>query len=125
PGLEAIAKEVSDAQSVSSDRPIFTEGDRGRYTLIEQVSDGAGPVVMKHDDMERYGFTRATINSDEELRAYFGATTVRRLEASWSERLAFWMTNPLVRGVLIAVFLVALFIELTHPGVALPGAIAV
>lgn len=124
PALAAIAKEVSGPQTLGSQRPLFSEADRGRYKLIEYVADGAGPVVMKHGDLTHYGFVDETIKSDEQLTAYFGASNVERLDASWSEGVVFWMTNPIVRGVLIVVFLIALFIELTHPGVALPGGIA-
>lgn len=124
PALAAIAKEVSGPQTLGSQRPLFSEADRGRYKLIEYVADGAGPVVMKHGDLTHYGFVDETIKTDEQLTAYFGASNVERLDASWSEGVVFWMTHPIVRGVLIVVFLISLFIELTHPGVALPGAIA-
>lgn len=124
PALAAIAKEVSSPQTLGSRRPLFSESDRGRYTLVEYVSDGAGPVVMKHSDLVHLGFVDQTIKTDTQLKAYFGATNVERLNATWSEGIVFWMTNPIVRGFLIVVFLVSLFIELTHPGVALPGAIA-
>lgn len=124
PALEAISKEVSGSQTLGSSRPLFTEADRGGYRLIEYVADGGGPVVMKHGDLTHFGFVDETVKNDEQLTAYFGASNVERLDASWSEGVAFWMTKPLIRGVLIVIFLIALFIELTHPGVALPGAIA-
>lgn len=124
PALAAIAKDVSNPQTLSSQRPLFSESDRGRYKLIEYVADGAGPVVMKNADLIHYGFVDQTIKNDEQLKAYFGATYMERLDSSWSEGFVAWMTNPIIRGFLIVVFLVALFIELTHPGVALPGAIA-
>ncbi len=124
PSLASIAKDVSNPQTLSSQRPLFSPSDRGRYKLIEYVADGAGPVVMKNSDLVHYGFVDQTIKNDEQLKVYLGATYMERLDASWSEGFVFWMTNPFIRGFLIVVFLVALFIELTHPGVALPGAIA-
>jgi membrane-bound serine protease (ClpP class) len=125
PALASMTEDVSRVQDLSSSRPFLTRADKGHYRVIEYVSDGQGPVVMKHGDLQQYGFIEATIQSDSELQAYFGASTMRRLDQSWSEDFAGVMTTRLVRYVLIAVFLVALFIELTHPGVALPGAIAV
>jgi membrane-bound serine protease (ClpP class) len=38
--------------------------------------------------------------------------------------LVLFLTNFWVRGVLIAIFLVSLFVEMTHPGAMLPGIIA-
>ncbi len=125
PALAGISSDVSRGLDLGSQRPYLTPADRGNYRLIEYVSDGQGPVVMKHGDMEQFGFLDATITNDAELGAYFGAASIRRLSPSWSENFAGVMTRPLVRFVLIAVFLVALFIELTHPGVTLPGAVAV
>lgn len=125
PVLAAMSDDVSRVQDLSSSRPYLTSADKGHYRVIEYVSDGQGPVVMKHGDLNQFGFIQATIDNDEELRSFFGASTMRRLEQSWSEDFAGVMTTRLIRFVLIAVFLVALFIELTHPGVALPGAIAV
>jgi membrane-bound ClpP family serine protease len=124
PELAAIATDVSGGQTIASERPVFTEADRGDWRFLEFISDGAGPVVMKHDDLKHYRFAEATINDDAELQAYFGASQMRRLDISWSERFTAVMINPIIRGVLIVIFLIGLFIELTHPGLVLPGAIA-
>ena len=47
-----------------------------------------------------------------------------RTVRSWSESLVGFLTKMPVRGVLIVVFLLALFIELTSPGLIVPGAVA-
>ena len=65
------------------------------------------------------------VDSVEELRDFFGSPTVRVLDQSWSEGLVWFLSFLPVRIVLILVFLVALFVEMTHPGATIPAIIAV
>jgi membrane-bound serine protease (ClpP class) len=115
---------VTMMQEIPTQRPVITGADRGKWRLLEYVSSGDGPFVFKHGTMLRYGLAKGTINSDEELRAFLGGKRILRLERSWSEGLVAFLTLMPVRGLLIAVFLIALFVEMTHPGLVLPGAIA-
>jgi membrane-bound serine protease (ClpP class) len=64
------------------------------------------------------------IRTDDDLKAFFGATSLHRMNANWSEGLVVILTNMFVRAVLLIVFLVALFVEMSHPGALVPGAIA-
>jgi membrane-bound ClpP family serine protease len=105
-------------------RPTFSATDRGRWTLVEYVSSGSGPFVFKPDQLKRYGLAAATIQNDQELRAFFGAKNLLRLEPTWSEGLVAFMTSWWVKALLVVVFLVGLFVEMTHPGVMLPGIVA-
>ncbi|MEM1331271.1 MAG: NfeD family protein [Planctomycetota bacterium] len=124
PALDAMAQEVNDTLEEASTRPVITPSLRGDYRLISYATDGVGPVVMKHADMTRFGFSSGTIENDEQLTAFFGATNVKRLDRTWSESLVRFMTSLPVRGILIVVFLLALFMEMTNPGVMLPGGVA-
>jgi membrane-bound serine protease (ClpP class) len=96
----------------------------GKYREVEYVADGHGLVFLKTDQMLRYRLAVDTVRTDEELKAFFGATTVARLNPTWSEGLVRFLRNPIVMAVLVVVFLLAMFIEMTHPGVILPGAVA-
>lgn len=125
PTLEQVARNsATPEQSFASSRPVLTSADRGAWTLVEYISDGNGPLVLKREDMLHYSLAAAGIQTDEELMAFFGARHLLRLEPSWSEGLVTFLTWVPIRGVLIVVFLLALFIEMTHPGLVLPGTIA-
>jgi membrane-bound serine protease (ClpP class) len=69
-----------------------------------------------------------TINTDAELSRFVGAQNLRRLDQSWSENLVAFMTigasGTIVRGLLIVIFLMAIFIEMSVPGVGLAGGVA-
>lgn len=124
PAVANVATDASATQSLPPQRPVFSAADQGKYKLVEYVSDGNGPLILKTADMERYGLARQVVRNDAELLAFFGAKNLRRLDPSWSEGLVAFLTNPIVRGVLIVIFLIALFLEMSHPGVTLPGLVA-
>lgn len=108
----------------ASQRPVLTPADAGRFTDLGYLTDGTAPIVMRDDQMRQFGFSATTIRNDDELRAHFGATEMVRANENWSERLVRFMTGGVVRGLLIVVMLVALFIEMMSPGLTVPGIIA-
>jgi len=129
PGMsKGLTREVNanlEIKGARSQRPDLTlPENEGKYRLVEYVSDGYGLVVLKSSAMVRYGVAQQVVRNDEELKAYFGAPSMARLDESWSEGLVRFLTNPIVRGVLIIILLISMFIEMTHPGVILPGFIA-
>lgn len=123
-----LAREVNAALEVKGSRthrPDLRAPDQaGHYREIEYVSDGHGLILLKAEKMMTYGVASAIVHNDAELKAFFGASSVARQNPSWSVGLVRFLTHPISRGLLLVVFLLALFIEMTHPGVILPGAIA-
>ncbi len=124
PRLEKVGDTVSLNLETQSQRPPITAADRGKWKLVEYVSDGNGPFTFKPDDLIAMRLAVAKIHNDAELEQFFGAQNMQRLDQNWSETLVLVLTNDYVRGLLIAVFLVAMVLEMLHPGVILPGAIA-
>lgn len=125
PGLPgSVVKEVTDRQDLASQRPVLTSADRDEWRPVEFVSDGDGLLTLQSSDLLRYGLAAATVRSSDDLRAFFGASQVAVLDESWSESMVVFLNNLIVRAVLVIVFLVGLFIEMTHPGTVLPGTVA-
>lgn len=130
--LERLRESISLALSGPSLRPRITPAERGRWTLLFKASDGTGPLILSSHWLAYFNFASnidtqgnlSPVRNDQDLAAYFNATTIKRFDASWSERLVDFLTNPVVRGLLIVVFLLGLFLEMTHPGLILPGAVA-
>jgi membrane-bound ClpP family serine protease len=125
PDPEAIRRQVEAEQDRPSNRPQLTAADRGRWTLLRQVDAADRLLVVKSPEALYYGLGAAVIADDEELRAWFGAQTVRRYDRSWSESLVGFLVHPIVMGVLLVVFVVCLLIELAMPGFGVFGATAV
>ncbi|GMU25027.1 MAG: hypothetical protein AMXMBFR13_50980 [Phycisphaerae bacterium] len=83
-------------------------------------------LTMRTDEAAAYGFSEATLNDEEELRAYFDVEgPIQRLETTWVENAVAWLASPIVRGVLFLLMLLGAYTEFQHPGFGLPGAVAV
>ncbi len=121
---EDLARQVSMNLDRSSRRPVLTDADRGKWNKLEKVSDGSSIFTFTEAQLKRFGVAVQTVRNDGELKSFFGATNAVHLDESWSEYLVLFLSNQLVRGLLIVVFLLALFVELTHPGAVLPGVVA-
>lgn len=110
--------------ALASRRPLLTPQTRREWSLVGYLHDGSLPITMSGDELRALGFARTVVTSDDELKAFLAATTVVRLEPSWSERVArvleFW---PIQVG-LIAVFIIGLVIEMISPGLIAPATIA-
>ena len=129
------ASDVNAQLQINTMRPTLSAADRGEWKLVEKVKDDSNAAMLKASDVAHYGFAYNDIDattgrvkgvdSVEELRDFFGSPTVRVLDQSWSEGLVWFLSFLPVRIVLILVFLVALFVEMTHPGATIPAIIAV
>ena len=105
----------------ASPRRVLTAADRGRWRLIGQVIGNEELLVVRADEAIGYGLASSTIADDAELEAHFGATSLVRLDETWSEVLTRFLVSWPVRLVLIAVLLVCFFIELAAPGFGVFG----
>lgn len=121
---ETLIEQVDLALDLPSSRPDFRAEDGADWELVEYATDGRTLLVLKTNVLLRYGLAQAVVRDDGELLAFFGAQSLVRLDRSWSEALVVLLSGTLVRGVLIAVFLLAMFIELSAPGIGLGGAVA-
>lgn len=125
PKLSRIARDSTAAeQEMTSGRPVLSAADRGQWEYVEYVSTGDGPLLFKTDHMMRYGLASAVVQNDEELKQFFGARNLIRLNQTWSEGLVAWLTFLPIQGLLVVIFLIAFFIEITHPGAMVPASIA-
>ncbi len=123
---ETSAASVQDLDMLSaiSARPVLTPADAGKYRVVRYLTNGSGPIVMSGQDMLDYGFANRTINTDAELQAYFGAKELVRIKPTWAESVVKLLSNMWVRMLLVAVFLLALFIEMVSPGLVVPSVVS-
>ncbi len=122
---EALSRQIEFEQDRPTSRPVLTEADRGNWSLLKQVASSDRLLVVKPAEAISYGLATTVIANDEQLKAYFGAQTLLRYDRSWSESLVRFLTNPIVRGVLIVIFVICFLFELGAPGLGVFGATAV
>ncbi|RNC81295.1 MAG: hypothetical protein ED559_05750 [Phycisphaera sp.] len=120
----AASSQDLDMLASISERPVLTSDDAGKWRVVRYLTNGSGPIVMSKNEMLTYKFATRNINSEDNLKAYFGAKEVIRINTTVSERIVKVLSNMWVRMILIAVFLLALFIEMVSPGLIVPSVVA-
>lgn len=127
PGLAALEEKpetsVSQGLAVPTTRPTLSEADRGGWRVVAYVTDGRAPVTMTSDQLVRYDVANRVVQSDADLRAYFGATSLQRYEENFWFVIARFLSNPLIQGLLLVCVVVGFFIEMASPGLGVFGAI--
>jgi membrane-bound serine protease (ClpP class) len=129
-------------ETEEKDALLGEDGD-GAWQLVEGFLDPLDdttkrirqPIVSKSelltlDQSEAYavGLSRAIVHDEAALHEYIGATQDARVDrhtVMWSESLVKWLTDPMVRMVLIAMLGIGAYTEFKAPGIGLPGLVAV
>lgn len=132
PGMDPeVVREISDAlafSNVPAKRPRFDSTWASHLEVLHYATDGKTLLTLKEDQLRYFGLAAETINTDEELTRFFGATNIARLDQTWSESVFGFMTmgasGMIIRGALIVLFLLAMFIELSAPGIGVGGVVA-
>lgn len=107
--------------------------DPNRYELAtaELIDPNDRILTLHAEDALKYGLARAVVEDVNDLVVFLedrdGVTIDRPLqllETSWSEEMVRMLNHPVVSGVLLTVALIAIYIELSTPGIGLPGVVA-
>jgi membrane-bound ClpP family serine protease len=92
--------------------------------LVQPVVKENRLLQMSASEAYAFGFSTAVANSQDDLKEILSLETVTRIETSWSEHLALWLTSPGVRFVFLLLAFLGAYVEFNTPGVGLPGAAA-
>lgn len=129
--LEDVQREIADEERGlqmllgESDRVVILPSDKGQYRLLGYLCDGSSAIVMRTQDMKDFGFSTRVVKDDAKLKAFFGAETLVRVNESVFEKLVRFLTSMPVRFVLIAVFLIAVGVEMLTGGTGIAGGVAI
>lgn len=107
-----------------TNRRLITPADKGRYRLVGYICDGSSAIVMREQEMLEFGLSTKIVNNDEELKAFFNAKSLTRVNENVFEKLVRFLTNPFVQFVIIAIFLLAILVEMVTAGTGIAGAVA-
>jgi membrane-bound serine protease (ClpP class) len=81
-------------------------------------------LVLSPGEAIAYGFCKGIVSDESDLRTRYSLAQIIRLQPSWSESLAHWLTSIYVRGFLLVVLFLAAYVEFHTPGVGLAGLVA-
>ncbi len=112
---ENRGRNVARAEEAVRQSRAFTEQEALKEGLIDLIVPDEGALLRSLDGKEIRRFD----GRKETLR--LAGATVRRVPMSWRENFLSWIANPQIFVLLLAVGLVGLYIEFTHPGAVFPG----
>ncbi len=126
------AAEVLVAAEVDGELQLLTEAEatsieaRGEQSIDirETVSEEGKLLALTAGEMERYGISRGSPRTPQELIDLLGVAGFTRIEATSTDRAVSVLTGTGFTTLLILAGLVALFLEVTSPGFGVPGAVA-
>jgi membrane-bound serine protease (ClpP class) len=107
--------------------------DPNKYDLEnqERVVKDNELLTLTASQAEKYKIARAVVKDRAGALAFLaerdGVTFVGEpmvLKTSWSEEMIRWLYSPAVMGVLVMIALLGIYIELSTPGIGLPGLVA-
>ena len=99
------------AQQLPSSRPSLTRDDASKWALVRQVVPDDRLLTLKPAEASQYGLVDGVVADGAALKLWFGASEIRRYDINWSERLVRVLVSWPIRIILIAVFLVCIFVE--------------
>ncbi len=93
--------------------------------LTQPVVSGTELLQMSPGEAHAFGFSKALVPDRAAMKARYNIGDVVELDALWSETMAHWLTSMPVRGFLLIVFFLGLYVEFHTPGVGLAGLVSV
>jgi membrane-bound serine protease (ClpP class) len=99
------------AQQLPTSRPTLNHEDASTWKLIRQVVPNDRLLTLKPAEASQYGLVDGIVADDAALKIWFGAQNLLRLDVNWSEKLVRILVSWPIRIILIAIFLVCIFVE--------------
>jgi len=95
------------------------------WEYVVVIDDAKELLTMTPDEAIQLGFAEHVFANMGELEEHYNIVEKPVvLTDTWSEKLVGFLTSPIVSGLLFAVAILALYIELTTPGIGIPGTVA-
>ena len=116
-----------DANKLLATEITNAEGKKVHPWRFERTVVGDREIlVAKTSDALEMKLAQAQADTEQQLLALVGTPAEPlRLDMNWSENATVWLTQTWVRGMLFVAMLVLAYIEFSHPGVSIPGVLAV
>ncbi len=129
--VEQTEREIV-AQARGIDEQVRSKTDWETVRKVDNFPVDKNPIVaadelltMTQDEAIAYGFARAKVADWQGLVDLYDVKgDVQEMTFTWSEQLVNWLTNPIVRGILMTLVLLGAYVEFNTPGVGIAGLVA-
>ena len=109
------------AQQLPSSRPKLSQSDGINWKLVRHIVPNDRLLTLKPTEGAMYGLVGGVVKDDRQLKLWFGATRITRMQQTWSENLVSILISWPVRLALIALFLICIVVELATGSTGLFG----
>ncbi len=84
-------------------------------------------LTLRAGEMEKYGISSGTVRRIEDLYPLLDIPPhkVTQIEPTTGDRMVAWLTGSVITSILIMIGLLGLYVEVSTPGFAVPGTIAI
>jgi membrane-bound serine protease (ClpP class) len=124
--LETGEYEFFQPADLPTDPNLYALADKRRVVPDNRI------LTLTAADAENYGISAKTVDDIEDALLFISErdnvnfpSLPKVLEPTWSEQLVRWINSPAVMGVLVMLAFMGLYMELSSPGLGLPGLLAV
>jgi membrane-bound serine protease (ClpP class) len=104
---------------------LVSDAERGRWTLIKKLHDGRTLLTVNQAEAMDLGISRGIVRDEQDMVSFLHGSSYFRLDPTWSEGAASWLTWAPIRAALLVLFCVGFYVEVQLPGLVFPGAMAV
>jgi membrane-bound serine protease (ClpP class) len=104
--------------------PIFARAMADKNVDLPEYRAGVGELLtLSANEAIKVGYAEAIANDRSELLAFLGVENVveRELEVSFAEKIARFVTHPVIIPILLSIGSLGLVLELYSPGFGIPG----
>jgi len=95
------------------------------WKLVEVFHDGTTLLTVSQKRAMDVALAQAIVRNHTELQKFLGAATLSTIPESSIAMVAYWLTLPWVRSILMVALLVGAYIEFQAPGVGIAGLVAI
>ena len=105
----------------------YAELIKSGYTPIADIPNplDAADTLLTVDDRTaaRIGLSKGTVDSVQALALAQGWTIDRTLEPTFGQKLVQWLNSATVRGLVVTIFMISMYLSFSSPGHGLPEAV--
>ena len=102
-----------------------TKLSSGRTIPDGRIHDGTGLFTPSQTLAGDIGLSKAEVADLPTLQTHFNANAIARVQSHWTVLVAYFLTHPIAKGLLVLCLFVGGYLELQTPGLGIFGAIAV